>query len=214
MVDRSDRVLEAMIKARDMGADLLEWRLDVTSNPEVEAIIQQAPLPVIATVRSVDQGGRFVGSKAEQLQLNLQAAESGCSYLDWEFCRGEPLPAELTPLRNRVILSYHNFHETPLDGELGSLFQEMAGTGAEVLKIVTWAQKREDNLRVLSLIGHGRRQDQKVVAFCLGPLGRISRVACLLVGGVFTYAALETGAEAASGQLTLSEIRQTLELLR
>ncbi len=214
MVERSDRVLDAMIKARDMGADLLEWRLDVTSDPDLEGILRQAPLPVIATVRSVDQGGRFSGSEAEQIRLILRAAESGCPYLDWEFGRGEALPVALSKIRKRVVLSYHNFQETPLDEELVSLFREMAATGAEVVKIVTRAQKREDNLRVLSLIGHGRRQDQKVVAFCLGPLGRISRVACLLVGGVFTYAALETGAEAAPGQLTLSEIRQTLELLR
>ena len=214
MVEQSDHVLEAMFKARDLGADLLEWRLDVTSAPDVEGVLRQAPLPVIATVRSVDQGGRFVGDRAEQLRLITQAAESGCSYLDWEFRRDEELPAELSNIRNRIILSYHNFQETPLDEELVSLLKEMATTGAEVVKIVTRAQKMEDNQTLLSLIGHGRRQGQKVVAFCLGPMGRISRIACLLVGGAFTYAALETGAEAAPGQLTLAETRQILELLR
>jgi 3-dehydroquinate dehydratase len=53
-----------------------------------------------------------------------------------------------------------------------------------------------------------------VVAFCLGPLGRISRLACLLMGGAFTYAALESGAEAAPGQLTLARMSQILELLK
>ena len=214
MVERSDLVLQTMLRAQDMGADLLEWRLDATAEPDIEATLRQAPLPVIATVRSVEQGGRFAAGKAEQLRLILEAAESGCAYLDWEFCPGEVLPAELYPIRNRVVLSYHNSDETPSDEKLVSLFREMAAIGAGVVKIVTRAQKREDNLRVLSLIGHGKRQDQKVAAFCLGPLGRISRVACLLVGGIFTFAALETGAEAAPGQLTLPEIRQALELLR
>ena len=213
MVERSDHVLGAMIKARDEGADLLEWRLDVTSEPDVTGVLRQAPLPVIATVRSEEQGGRFVGSKREQLRLILQAAESGCSYLDWEFCPGQALPAELSNIRNRVILSYHDLQTTPVDEELMSLFEEMAVTGVEVVKIVTRAQKMEDNQTLLRLIGHGRRQGQQVVAFCLGTLGRISRVACLLVGGSFTYAALETGAEAAPGQLTLSEMRQVLEIL-
>jgi 3-dehydroquinate dehydratase type I len=214
MVDRPSDVLEAMIKARDMGADLLEWRLDVTRNPAVEDILQQAPLPVIATVRSTDQGGRFSGNRAEQLRLLLQAAEAGCTYLDWELCRGEALPAGLAQIRDRVILSYHNFQETPSKGELESLFKEMAGAGAGVVKIVTHAQKMEDNLLLLSLIRRGRRQGLKVVAFCLGPLGRISRVTCLFVGAAFTYAALEAGAEAAPGQLTLAEMHQILELLR
>ena len=214
MVEQPERVLKAMFKAEEMGADLLEWRLDVTSDPDVEGVLRQAPLPVIATVRSVNQGGRFAGDNAERLRLILQAAESGCSYLDWEFRHDEGLPTELSHIRNQIILSYHNFQETPLDAKLRSLFQEMAAAGTEVVKVVTRAQKMEDNLTVLSLIGHGRRQDQKVVAFCLGPMGRISRVACLLVGGAFTYASLETGAEAAPGQLTVSEIRQTLDLLK
>ncbi len=173
-----------------------------------------APLPVIATVRSTGHGGRFSGSRSEQLRLLLQAAEGGCTYLDWEFCRGEALPAELSKIRDRVILSYHNFQKTPADGELASLFKDMAATGAGVVKIVTHAQRMEDNLSLLSLIGRGRQQGLKVVAFCLGPLGRISRVTCLFVGAPFTFAALETGVEAAPGQLTLSEMNQVLELLR
>jgi 3-dehydroquinate dehydratase len=34
------------------------------------------------------------------------------------------------------------------------------------------------------------------------------------MGGAFTYAALESGAEAAPGQLTLAKMRQLLELLK
>lgn len=214
MVDRPDQVLEAMIKARDLGADLLEWRLDVTKSPEVADILLQAPLPVIATVRSTDHGGRFSGSKAEQLRLLLQAAEGGCTYLDWEFHPGEALPVELSQIRDQVILSHHNFQETPSEGELASLLEEMAATKAGVVKIVTRAQRMEDNFSLLRLIRHGRKQGLQVVAFCLGSLGRISRVTCLFVGAAFTYAALETGAEAAPGQLTLSEMHQVLELLR
>jgi 3-dehydroquinate dehydratase type I len=72
----------------------------------------------------------------------------------------------------------------------------------------------EDNLSLLNLIGRGRKRGIEVVAFCLGPLGRISRLACILIGGAFTYAALESGAEAAPGQLSLAKMRQLLELLK
>lgn len=214
MVEHSDRVLEAMIKARDLGADLLEWRLDVTRNADVETILRQAPLPIISTVRSNEQGGRFRGGRAEQLRFLLQAAECGSSYVDWEFRSGEPLPAELSRIRDRVIVSYHNFGETPADRELESLFEEMAATEAGVVKVVARAQRMEDNLSMLALIRQGQRRGVKVVAFCLGALGRISRVACPLVGGAFTYAALEVGEEAAPGQLAVTEMRQILELLR
>jgi len=214
MVERPDQVLETMTRARDMGANLVEWRLDVTREPEVESVLRQAPLPVITTVRPSEHGGHFDGSKEEQLRLLLRAAAGGSSYVDWEFRRGEDLPDELVGMRERVILSYHNFQETPPENTLESLFNEMAAIKAGVVKVVTLARKMEDNISLLNLIGQGRKQGLEVVAFCLGSLGRISRVACLLVGGAFTYAALERGAEAAPGQFTLPEMHRLLEMLQ
>lgn len=214
MVEAADQVLEIMNRARDEGADLLEWRLDVTREPEIETVLPQSPLPVIATVRSVGQGGNFSGTSQEQLRLLNRAAASGSSYVDWEFRPGETLPEELSVIRERVILSYHDFAQTPPDRELKSLFEQMAALSTGVIKVVTLAQKMEDNISLLNLIGQGRNRGIEVVAFCLGSLGRISRLACLLMGGAFTYAALESGAEAAPGQLSLAKMRQLVELLK
>ena len=214
MVEAAERVLETMHRARDEGADLLEWRLDVTRDPEVEMVLPQSPLPVIATVRSVEQGGYFSGTRQEQLRLLIRAATSGSSYVDWEFRPGEPLPDQLSVMRERVILSYHDFEQTPADRELESLFDQMAASSTGVVKVVTLAQRKEDNISLLNLIGRGRNRGVEVVAFCLGALGQISRLACLLMGGAFTYAALESGAEAAPGQLSLAKMRQLLEMLK
>jgi 3-dehydroquinate dehydratase type I len=214
MVEAADRVLETMYRARDQGADLLEWRLDVSRDPAVETVLPQSPLPVIATVRSLEQGGHFAGTREEQLRLLIRAATSGSSYVDWEFRPGEPLPDELSVMRQRVILSYHDFEQTPAGRELEALFDQMAASTTGVVKVVTLAKRMEDNISLLNLIGRGRKRGIEVVAFCLGPLGRISRLACLLMGGAFTYAALESGAEAAPGQLTLAKMRQLLELLK
>jgi 3-dehydroquinate dehydratase type I len=214
MVERPDGVLDSMRKVVDWGGDLLEWRLDITREPEVESTLRQAPLPVIATARPREHGGRFHGGKGEQLELLLRAVKAGSSYVDWEYSRAEPLPPELQRIRDRVIVSYHDFNGTPPDTYLDSLIHEMAATGAGVAKIVTQASRVEDNLSVLNLIDKGRRLGVKVVAFCMGSLGRISRVACPLVGGAFTYVALEAEARAAPGQLTLAEMRKILELLR
>ncbi|MCG6916975.1 MAG: type I 3-dehydroquinate dehydratase, partial [Deltaproteobacteria bacterium] len=182
MVEEADRVLEMMNRARDEGADLLEWRLDVTRQPEVETVLPQSPLPVIATVRTVEQGGNFSGTSQEQLRLLIRAATSGSSYVDWEFRPGEPLPEELSGIRERVILSYHDFAQTPPDRELESLFDQMAALNTGVIKVVTLAKGMEDNISLLNLIRMGRNRGIEVVSFCLGSLGRISRLACLLMG--------------------------------
>jgi 3-dehydroquinate dehydratase type I len=214
MVEKADQVLETMNRARDGGADLLEWRLDVTRDPELEKVLLQSPLPIISTVRSIEQGGHFSGSRQEQLGLLVQAATFGSSYVDWEFHPGESLPDGLSAIREKVILSYHDYKKTPEERELETLFEQMAASSTGVVKMVTLAQRIEDNSSLLHLISRGRKRGMEVVAFCLGSLGRISRLACPLMGGAFTYAALESGAEAAPGQLTLARMRQLLELLK
>lgn len=214
MVERQDQVPEAMLRARDLGANLLEWRLDATKEPHPESVVHLAPLPVIATVRSVVQGGAFAGGREEGLRLLLRAAAAGSSFLDWEFDPGRVLPSRLFPMRDRVIASWHNFQQTPPPEVLEDILAEMAATGAGIVKIVTHATRRADNLTVLGLIERGLKLERRVVAFCLGPLGRISRVACPLVGGAFTYASLEPGSEAAPGQITVTEMRRLLELLQ
>jgi 3-dehydroquinate dehydratase len=53
----------------------------------------------------------------------------------------------------------------------------------------------------------------ETICFCMGPVGRVSRVLSPLFGGAFTYAAVARGKEAASGQLTAPEMRQLYRLL-
>jgi 3-dehydroquinate dehydratase type I len=72
--------------------------------------------------------------------------------------------------------------------------------------MVTTAQKFEDNLTVLQLIPDFSKV--RIVAFAMGSLGFVSRMFCPLAGGDFVYAAVEKGQEAASGQITVGELRK------
>jgi len=47
----------------------------------------------------------------------------------------------------------------------------------------------------------------------MGPLGRISRIACPLMGGYMTFASLEKGQESASGQIPAPDMKKILEML-
>jgi 3-dehydroquinate dehydratase len=53
----------------------------------------------------------------------------------------------------------------------------------------------------------------KIIAFCMGPLGRISRIVCPLMGGHMTFASLESGQESASGQIPALDMNKILEML-
>ena len=75
-----------------------------------------------------------------------------------------------------MILSFHDFHRTPSPKELQRLFDQMVRLGADVIKIVPFARSWEDNLSILSLIPFAKRRRQRIVAFCMGEKGKISRI--------------------------------------
>jgi len=81
------------------------------------------------------------------------------------------------------------------------------------VKIVTYADSVEDNFRVLQLIPRSLAEGQAIVAFCMGPQGRISRILAPVLGSCISYASLRKGAESAPGQPTVSEMRRTLRCL-
>jgi len=91
--------------------------------------------------------------------------------------------------------------------------RKMAATGADMVKIVTWARKYEDNLRLLELIPKAQAIGVRMIAFCMGPLGKISRIASPLMGGYITFASLERGEESTSGQMPASDMKKIFEML-
>ena len=82
-----------------------------------------------------------------------------------------------------------------------------------MVKIVTLATDWEDNLRILELIPRARDLGIEIIAFCMGPLGRVSRVFSLFMGGQMTFASLEKGEESASGQIPALDMKKILEAL-
>jgi 3-dehydroquinate dehydratase-1 len=77
---------------------------------------------------------------------------------------------------------------------------------------VTFANKDEDNFTVLRLIP--QFPGKRVIAFAMGEKGLASRILCPIIGGDFTYAAIEKGAESAEGQLTVEELHQIYRMVQ
>jgi 3-dehydroquinate dehydratase type I len=206
--------LQKMAQASNFG-DLMEIRLDVMETFDLGEIIRAASKPVIFTYRSEEEGGEGRAPYDARVNYLKEAARLGSDFVDIEYA----MPPEHRKLlfedrrNSKLILSKHFCNETPSREKLEALFRKMAATGADVVKIVTHAKTREDNLAVLGLIPLAVKMGVEIVAFCMGPLGRMSRVACPLLGGSFTFAALEIGQESASGQVPVKEMRMILEAL-
>jgi len=200
-------------------ADILELRIDRIKNVNLEKLMSGKRGKVLVTNRRKDEGGGFSGTERESMELLKEAVALGADYVDIELRTEEALIKELSAnIRNnhgcaKWIISHHDLIGTPSERALRMKSDECTGTGADIAKIVTYAKRMEDNLRVLGLIPYARRKGHEIVAFCMGKMGRISRIMAPLLGSYFSYASLEKGAESAPGQLTLKEMKQISRVL-
>jgi 3-dehydroquinate dehydratase type I len=207
--------LETIARANTV-ADILELRLDVMESFCLEDMVREAAKPVIVTYRSKKEGGKGSADYATITHYLLNAVEQGAGFVDVEYRM--PLEFRQRLLTRHglfgVIMSIHLLDGTPSRKELEGIFRAMAATGADVVKIVTLARAPEDNLRVLELIPIARDLSVKIIALCMGPMGRISRIVSPLLGGYLTFASLEQGQESADGQIPVIEMGDMLKALK
>jgi len=200
--------LRLIEKAEAAHADLIEVRLDSIENRgELADLAAHGNTPKIATDRSSR-------TETEQREMLLSAAESGFEYVDAELSTPQlkDLVKEVKALGAKPIVSFHKFNGSLGISELNSVLEKEIASGAEVCKIVTTAKRIEDNLTTLNFVATASSKT-KLVCFCMGEFGKISRLLSPLFGGFFTFAALEHGSETASGQMTLQEMKAAYALL-
>jgi 3-dehydroquinate dehydratase type I len=151
----------------------------------------------------------------EKQDLLLDAAESGFEYVDVDLQtpKLQNLIGQIRSKGARVIVSAHDYNKTPTTIELNRILERQVSSGADVFKIVTTANRMEDNLTLLQFIQSAPTR-KKPVCFAMGELGRMSRLMSPVFGSFFTFAALEEGNETAPGQMTIQEMRQAYDLLR
>src|SRR5215210_2164264 len=145
------RTMEELRRARDAAslADLVELRLDSVDRPDAVGAVEGRRRPVIVTCRASWESGGFRGSEEERERLLTEAQEAGAEFVDIE-ARAEFVPAATRRRRGRgIVLSMHLFGPTPSD--LPERARAMRSTGAEVIKIVTTAERLTDTLPLMDL---------------------------------------------------------------
>jgi 3-dehydroquinate dehydratase I len=193
-----------------------EIRLDYLQKPDLPRLFRTFPGPVIATNRPQAEGGRWAGSEADRRRLLEEALGFGVHALDVEFATDAAWRNELFARREktRLILSWHDFSGTPDDARLEEQFSAMLAEDADILKLVTHAATPADNLRLLGLIPRARAAGKEIIAFCMGPLGKWSRVATVFLGGFLTFVPFNPQQASAPGQITVAEFRRMWRILK
>ena len=156
----------------------------------------------VCTIRPESQGGMFAESEASRRDLLRLASGYEPYRLDVEYdtIRRGKLAADLGA---GILVSWHDFEKTPDAGALLQKMRRMSGYSAHV-KMVATARTAMDASRILSL--YGAAGDTELIAFCMGDMGKISRLVCLYLGAPYTYVSL--GRAVAPGQYSLAEIKR------
>ena len=190
------------IAAAEPLADLLELRLDLMDEYDLNTLLEASTKPFIVTNRTKLEGGQFRGSEKKRVDILRKAMDAGAEYVDIEASTSKELlkPFLESERKSKIILSYHNFTDTP--EELAHLYELMCEMPADVIKIVTYARDITDNLALFDLLSRSKRDGKKLIALCMGERGEISRILSPLLGGFLTFGSLETGKESAPGQIT------------
>jgi 3-dehydroquinate dehydratase-1 len=202
-------------QAEAQKADIIEVRLDSLKNHEHIADIPRcSKTPLIATNKSMELQGSFSGSETERQKILVDAANNCFTYVDVDL--GTPNQTELMRKLHeagaKVIVSFHDFLQTPTLSELGRVLDEEVALGADVCKIVTTARTVEDNVITLDLVSNASKK-AKLVCFAMGELGKPSRFLSPVFGAFFTFASVDEKRKTAKGQLTIKEMRSAYQLL-
>ncbi len=218
-VESVPQALAAAARAAELGADLIEFRVDRFTDPEaVAAVVQQSALPCIVTCRPTWEGGFFDGDDATRLALweRLGECVPPPAYIDVELAAYQRSPqvrhtvglvvdhpGQVRPTHTGLILSSHDFTERPRG--LYQRIEAMAAAAAcRVIKLAWKARSLRDNLEAFEI---ALQRHKPTIALCMGEEGLASRVLAKKFGALLTFAALDTGGGTAPGQPTVRDLK-------
>jgi len=205
-------------KAFEMGADYVEIRFDFVKLVDLDKAIEVArkvKKKAVFTLRSPYEEGRFEGDLTDRVNSLKKLAAVNPMLLDVELdtikrCNINEktnLMDYFKKQENRLLVSWHNFKNTPSNKKLNTVLEEIR-TYSNYAKLVTTANDIEDSLRILDL--YKNTHGLILIAFAMGEWGIISRIFSTLLkrtaSAPFTYAALEK--RIAPGQVTLKQMKR------
>ncbi len=200
----AEPTVEAALQALE-GVEFAEIRLDqLKSVPQSVAPLFSRKIRTIATCRP---GFR----ESDRRALLLEAMKAGASFIDIEYEASLRYRQELVnAARNfgcEVIVSYHNFQNTPRRSVLERIIRACFSRGANLAKIACTVNNPQEAARLMGLLDSKRR----LVVIGMGeqPSGLCTRLGGPFFGGEFTFVARYGSRRTAPGQID----QQTLDFL-
>ncbi len=193
--------------AQQQGADILELRLDLMEIDPARAVQQcrsLSSLPVIATFRSAQEGGRYFGN-GDEWEQKIRPLLPLVDFVDVEqqFRRNA---ACIKEAGKKIIASHHAPIMMPLP-VLFVLERELRAFG-DIVKIIMTPQNENDIIELLAFTHEIK------LPLCTGVMGsrfRFARAVLPLFGSELVYC--HVGKTTAEGQYSVEEFVQLKKLL-
>lgn len=237
IAESNHEALQEAINNVPQYVDLIEIRIDALSRPNsllLKKIITESKRSFLLTNRSKGQGGFHHQNEKERTRLLKELWAIKPDYLDLEMDLDKNIIQEFVKKRSqngktKIILSHHIGERTPPLRELEEIYQKMRSFAPDIIKIVTRAQRILDNATIETFL-KGKQEsnnkqksrkkqtkqtsnrEQKVIAFCMGMEGQLSRILAPKYGSWATYGFLEGAKETADGQLSVEELETVFYL--
>ena len=191
-------------------ADLIEIRFDCLESGEIGAVDRWLSQSVhgneiVTTFRPLEQGGHKELSLDDRRRFWGRSTQTHIA--DIEADLAENIPALHY---SRYICSFHDFETVPV--ELNEIFEKLASSGAEILKIAAKADDAVDVIPLWKLIKLSRHDGREIAPIGMGEAGKWTRILGLAHGTYLTYAALNRGDETAPGQITAREMKDVFRV--
>ena len=209
-----DNIKDALTSAEKAleVADIVEFRVDYFKEIREEDIIEMAKYPSIITIRTHWEGGKYRGSDDRRIELYKVSIENDVEYIDIEL--KEKRNRELVEFRNdtssktKIIVSYHDFKETPSYNSLLDIVNKELQIG-DVGKFATMVNTKRDILNILRVI---QEFEGKVIGIGMGEKGKLTRILGTYFGSILTFASME-GKSSAPGQIDVKRLKEIYNLI-
>lgn len=208
---------QVLLDAVAAGMGVAEVRVDRFVSKElvhaanvVASVAAVANVPTLVTVRSSDEGGRWVGGDDARAEL-LAALTPFAHGIDVELAFQPYLGGLVRQARDMdrvVVVSMHDFERTPPLGVLEDVVRRGRAVGGDLVKVATTTET-DDDLAVLAELTKRHAADG-VIVLGMGAQGARSRVDLPRLGSRLTFA-VAPGQEAVSGQMTIQETVEALQ---
>ena len=205
-----------------IGVDAVELRVDLLHSVDPGFVAKQIALirhysrkPIVFTVRTSSQGGRFPDHmQFDMIELLKLGLKCGCEYIDIEFTQPYGRFDDILKFKGNslIIGSYHDTAGLDSWSSTGTMISKYKDLHkrSDVIKLIGRAKILNDNFELYTFVhdfvsGLGL-ESKPIIALLMGPLGQLSRHLSNFLTPV-THPLLTTAA--APGQVSVVEIHQT-----